>query len=453
MSRGRQNKSSHIDKISNEAYVVHKDGVGAVVSFSDREGGVSIGEVGDVHTSTGPVKIKKWGKNNDLPNEIDKILCDNNIAGALMTTKRDILIGNGIQPYIEVIEKGKRTRMPIERPQQVEEWMEKTDFRKKFLIPGANNLIKVQNNFTEIVFTKGGEVSSVVAHEAKLCRAGEKKSGKVKEYMLCGNWKKSTDKKYPTQAVRAYDGAPKGKAIYHNGDSFFNDGYYNIAAWTGGIEWLELANAIPKFHKNNLENGYSLRYHISIPKDYFLNKQAFEQAGGDQSKIKKCIDEADAAKRAFLDQCIEVLSGIANAGKTIHTTKEWDQFSSQWKEITITPIEADLKDEALLKLFDKSNQATISGQGIHPTLANIESQGKLSSGSEMRNAFNFYVAVKTRTDRNSLLDVWNIICKHNGWDKLKHEEKRIRWQFEDITLAKLDEEKTGVKTPTVTSES
>lgn len=394
-------------------------------------------------------RIKRWGGNNLLPNDIDDILCDNHITGEMMITKREIIGGQGISAYVEKVDKGMRTRLPVEMPEDIEDWMDDVDFYKEYYWPAINNLVKLQNNFTEIMPAHNGKnIGAVKARENKHCRIGEKdENGKVKRYYLSGDW---ADTRKDVLYRNAWNGKVR-HSIYHNGDNFFNDGYYNIPSWMGSLDFIQLANAIAKFHMSNLSNGYSLRYHIQIPVDYFLDHESFEQAAGDKSAEQKCIDAARARKEEFLEKLNEILAGVNNAGRTITTTYEIDQLTKQHKGIKIEPIDADMKDEALIKLLDKVNQAVISGQGIHPTMANIESQGKLSSGSEMRNAFNFWVAIKTRTYRMHVMEVWKIIAKANGWDRLIDPStgKRIRYHVEDITLAKLDEDKSGTSSPVV----
>ncbi|MEO7176717.1 MAG: hypothetical protein ABIV51_12450, partial [Saprospiraceae bacterium] len=90
-----------------------------------------------------------------------------------------------------------------------------------------------------------------------------------------------------------------------------------------------------------------------------------------------------------------------------------------------------------LKLYDKSNQANISGQGIHPVLANIETAGKLSSGSEIRNALIMYITIKAPNPRAILLKPFELVKKLDKWDA------DIFLGFKDVEMTTLDENPKG----------
>ena len=52
----------------------------------------------------------------------------------------------------------------------------------------------------------------------------------------------------------------------------FHDDNYNIPVWEGSADWIELANLIPQWHIKNINAGYSPRWHIEVPLDYFVDK-------------------------------------------------------------------------------------------------------------------------------------------------------------------------------------
>jgi hypothetical protein len=74
------------------------------------------------------------------------------------------------------------------------------------------------------------------------------------------------------------------------------------------------------------------------------------------------------------------------------------------------------------------------------TLAAVDTQGKLSSGSEMRNAYLVYMALKTNAIRSLLLQPLLEIKKINGW------VGEVEFGFEDIEITKLDSNPTGSQT-------
>lgn len=140
-----------------------------------------------------------------------------------------------------------------------------------------------------------------------------------------------------------------------------------------------------------------------------------------------------------MDDINAFLAGENNAGRTIFTKKELDELSKTWKGIEILPLNFDLKDSALLELFDKSNTANFSAQGFHPTLANVETQGRLSSGTEMRNAFLMYVLTSTPQPRKLIFKNIELVKRVNGW------QEDVFYGIRDFELAPLSESKSGVQ--------
>ena len=400
-------------------------------------------------------KIKNWGSDNLLPNRRELTLMDNNIVGSVMTAKRDIILGAGLKPYIEIItgegSKSKREKIPVLMTTEEEDWLESSQFYSEYLEPACESLIKHGNVFAAMMFDAkeaNKHISDIKSYDCKYIRGIVKNKG----FLHHENWAKTNDKNLSYTYIPTYNQDIEKLSIYHTGDRFFNDGIYFHPTYWGGSEWIELANVIPKFHKSNMKNGYVLRYHIEIPADYFLNTTKYQKVKSNSIKAKKCIDRAKAKKQKFINDLNQILAGHDNAGRTITSSKKFDALSKEYIGITITPITVDLQDEKLLKLFTASNQANISAQGIHPTLANIESQGKLSSGSEMRNALNFYTAVKTTVPRRQLLEPWNIVLKRNNMIRKKDGKYTVKWHIEDTVLSKLDEDKSGTTKPKVGSE-
>jgi len=307
----------------------------------------------------------------------------------------------------------------------------------------AKNLLMHANVFTEFIRQRGSEnrIVSIKALESRHIRAEEQDlQGQIPNYYWCGAWNPDKYEKDQTfvREIPNYrpDSEDKQKRfMLHTADDVLSDEYYAIPTWWGGREWISLANIIPYFHSSNLRHGYSIRYHIEIPKDYFKDHNRHQLT---PDKLKQQQEKENAAKQAFLKKLNDFLAGLRNAGRAVITEYEINRAAGKdFPGIKIKPLEVDLQDEALLSLFEKSNQANISAQGIHPTLANIETQGKLSSGSEIRNAFLMYLAIKTPTIRQILLEPIHLVARENGWDQ------DTKFGFRDIEITRLDEDPAG----------
>lgn len=387
-------------------------------------------------------EIWSWGSNNLLPQEREALVLDNNIVPELIATKRDITVGGGLYCYRERFEpdgdgQNKRIVEEVERPAGAKEFFERVD-EMEYLLRSARNLIFHANTFTEFVRDLRGGVRSIKAFQCRNVRPEKMKGGMIPRFFVSGDWSKRTQKEYMPESVEAYKPEEvQKKFMLHCMDDILCDDYLGIPTWWGDRAWIECANAIPIFHINNLRNGYTIRWHIEIPRDYFLDNTAL-QANKDQRDAAKRRE--DEARKAFLERLNEFLAGVEQAGRAIVTEYEINrQLGKEFPGIKITPLNVDLKDSALLALFDKSNDANISAQGIHPTLAAIQTQGKLSSGSEIRNAFNMYVAIKTPVKRAILLKPIELVHKINGWGE------GIKWGFRDIEIVTTDEKPSGIQ--------
>lgn len=389
-------------------------------------------------------EIWSWGKNNLLPQDREALVMDNNIVPELMATKRDITVGGGLMCYVERFKDGKRSIEEVQMPVAARAWFDQlverngTQDLDAYLLKASRNLIYHSNTFTEFVREKGGRIFSMKALEARHLRPERMNDkGKIMNWFWSGNWKEFRKEEYRPQAIPAYQGEAKlqSKYLMHVMDDVLSDEYLGIPTWWGGRAWIECANAIPIFHINNLRNGYTIRWHIEIPKDYFWDYTSQANSPKDKEDAKS---KETKAKQEFLAKLNAFLAGYEQTGRALITEYELNkQLGKDFPGIKVTPLNVDLKDKALLDLFEKSNDANISAQGIHPTLAAIQTQGKLSSGSEIRNAFMMYVAIKTPVKRALLLKPIQHVHKVNGWGD------EIKWGFRDIEITKLDENPAG----------
>lgn len=433
-----------IEEISERIYHL-KDGK-ALVSFSTPSVTSKPGNSGKamkINFGDGKsAEIWSWGSNNLLPEEREQLVLDNNIVPELIATKRDITVGGGLFCFRERFEpdgtgKMKRVIEEVERPAGATEFFERVN-EQEYLLRSCRNLLFHANTFTEFVRDLGGSINSIKAFQCRHVRPEKQKDGIIGRWYISGSWKELRRKEYTPVAVENYK--PKSmqkKFMLHCMDDILCDDYLGIPTWWGDRAWIECANAIPIFHINNLRNGYTIRWHIEIPRDYFLDNTAAQVSKDQRDAAKRREDDA---RKTFLETLNEFLAGVEQAGRAIVTEYEINrQLAKEYPGIKITPLTVDLKDSALLALFDKSNDANISAQGIHPTLAAIQTQGKLSSGSEIRNAFNMYVAIKTPVKRAILLRPIELVHKINGWGD------GIKWGFRDIEITTVDEKPSGIQ--------
>lgn len=421
-------------------FISWDDKNGAILQFT---AGNYNKDLGDEMPLTGNLSgsvMKAWGKDNLLPNRREELLCASNIVPTLICTKRDITIGAGIFCYKEIYKDGQIIIEPTQMPPEVQEFIERLE-EDDYFEDAAGELFKHANIFTEFIRNKGGKIHSLKSIPCKQVRAGvERRMGYIRDFFVCNSWEEGmANVKNKKVRIPGYmPGVKQSKFMYHVGDRLLKpDGTYYCPSYWSGKTWIELANSIPEFHKNNLLNSYSIKYHIQIPKSYFDQKNSISTS---EKNREKAAEELKRAKQKLIDELNSFLAGVENTGRAFFSSYELNMAAGkEFPGIKIEPLKVDMQDEALLKLFDKSNSANISAQGVHPTLAAIETQGKLSSGSEIRNAFLMYVAIKAPNPRKSLLKPLKIVQKANGWPS------DIQFGFRDIEITKLDEDPTGTQ--------
>jgi hypothetical protein len=454
-------QTTSVQRIVQRSYYLHQGQ--AVVSFksSTLSPDVDKGKLEKVSvpgSNEDPVSIMTWGKNNDLPQVMEDLVGANNIVPALMGTKQRILVGNGLMPHVVRYEKkagGKMERIveEVEMPEQVKNWLDGEGWGDgldfwMYLDGAAEEYVKHSLIIPEFVrFARDGQkIKSIEIKECKTMRAAKKDDGRIRAWYWSGHWGKKTKTSAEEETrkitkIEVYTGEERkqGKFIMPVGDYLFNDGYYPIPTWRGSKDWIEMANFIAPFHKANLENGYNIRWHIEIPENYFLDYEKYNGATTEEERAA-LLAEATTKEQAFMDDVNRFLAGIANAGRTVWTKFEWDRASGKkYPGIEIKALEYDMKDESLLKLHDSSLKAAISSQGIHPTLANIETAGKLSSGTEIRNAFLMWLIINTPGARKKMLKPLELVKKVNGWDK------NINYAIRDYELTALSSNSAGMQ--------
>lgn len=435
--------------VNQGAWNVGKPGeiIQAAISFNNED--VQVGAIKTARAKNElpeAVRFREWGKKNDLPQKREQLVNENNIVPALLQTKRDIILGTGLMAYTEKYVEGERVTEEVPMPTQMADFFEKVNI-DRVMEAGARELLIHANIFPEYATDRAGRIIDMKVHRCAYIRAGEKgEDDQVPHWYLSSGWaisrKEEKDKVIKKIPAKTKD-KQVGNYLLHLYDDLCRlDDYYYSPSWWGGWQWVDLANTIPQFHRSNLQHGYTIRYHIELPDDYFADDSMVDQEPEDLDKK----NDVKAAKISeFLDHVNDFLAGADQAGRSIITTYQVVN-GKEIAGVKINKVEVDLHDEALIKLFEASNQANISGQGIHPTLAAIETQGKLSSGSEIRNAFMMYLAIKAPRPRAILLRMLEPVYKANGWDR------SIKLGFRDIQLTTLDESKTGtVETGTVTA--
>jgi hypothetical protein len=427
MSRGkRQRRYAGVEEVGQDVYVLNGahmavefvGGQAKDVNYGPRTAG------GSSASKTTPVP---WGANNDQPDKILQLVHTNHLKPQLLKTERDFLLGSRLGTYVRgITAEGQYKITPVIR-EDIEAWMELVDL-DDCLLSAAYNLVYSGNYFIQISLGAGSEpaVAGVESLDFPFMRAAYVASGKIQDYLYCPDWKAAKpdsikvlpafDKKEPTKFAQF---------CFHGRDRVPGQVFYDVPAWWGSTQWTAVSNLIPLYHESGLLNGYNIKYHIRIPQSYF-NQFTTPEA-------------KQAAKAELLSRLNAMLAGVKNADKAFISEFATDPQTQKplpgWE---IVPIENKMSYEAYDKVNSAANIAHTSSHGIDPSLAGIDTGGKLGgSGSEKRLSHQLHIALRTPTARRILLKFLNDVVRPlMGWTD-------IVFGFEDVQLTTLDENPTG----------
>lgn len=434
---------SKITEVSENMWVVKDHKLAIVFSNTEMQG--DCGKLTKLPVDDGSGrKIMYWGAKNTLPQEREELVRNNGVLGELIKTKRDFTISGGLVFFRRKFVDGKEVKEYVDTPPEIAAFFKRSDL-KKALRKVVKSLYYHGNYFIEFVRDKGGKIFSFRVLECRHMRAVEQNDiGLIPGYYWCGKWHKPRDKDAVLRYIPAYDANRKQpKFVYHSGDDLIYDDYYYAPTWWGDqvVKMIQVANIIPQFHLSNINNGYSIRWWIEVPKNYFSGSPSKATTPEQQ---KEAANAENRAKKEFKQNIDAFLGGPENAGKAVFT--EYDVNVALGKEfpgIKIHTLNYEIKGDELLKLYAAALQTLNASQGIHPTLANVDTAGKLSSGSEMRNAHLVFLKTKTPIPRDIILEFVDLVRTENDW------YMDLECEFRDIEITNLDQNKSGYVEPTM----
>lgn len=411
-----------VDKISKNVYVLTNPRIETSVevvfgdaTYSDQKAKTGVGE----HIA--------WGEKDQILFDLHKLASDSPNKWPLMKTRRDFLLGLGLQVVTRSIENDKFVYKVVddEETWKIMDWLEQSN-HSTLMKKKAMDLIFSGRYFLKVINQLDGGVKfeHVQIFHCRPCKM-EKGESKISKYVLNGNFGTKFFKKTENAYLPAFDPENPKKfavSILDVKDYWSGMVYNTFGEWWGTKGWTEVGNDIPQFHKSGLKNGYNIKYHISIPDDYFSKDEYSE--GETEETLKKRV----------LDEMGEALSGVDNADKTLYTYhKVIAEGRYAESGVKITPLKNEMSDDAYTKLFTTANQVQATGHRTLPTLAGIDTGGKLGgSGKELEVSANYMQNFLTHSDRELLIEDLLIAKKMYGWDSNKF------FRFENIEMYNFD---------------
>ena len=418
---------THIEMIAPSVFASTESGT--VYQFESKNHSRSKPDVQRV----GAKEVIKWGGDNMLPYVNRTILAENDIKQNLIETDVNIAAGQYLYLYSRKVENGKEIITPVEDA-ELTDWLEEFRVHEQFT-ETIQDIKEMGNSWMEFVLNRARtKVVSMNSLDAVDCRLSKNATGSTRrdsEKLLLADWKYGKLLEDEIQQVDLLDiRNPKlgeqVKCALHVKKITSGMPYYQLVEWFGTKDWTEIANIIPKFHKQGLKNGYMLRYHVKIPMSY----------------VEKQNKSPQEVKKDIITELDKVLSGAENAHKTFNSFIN-DKIGLQGtaaSEFKIEKIETDLKDESYLKLHENASMVHARGHNLDPALAGFETQGRMSSGSEIKNKLNFHIAYKTPRIRRIAMAPFLLAKNFNFPDK-----KDIHIGIGDMDFTTLDENPSGAQ--------
>jgi len=390
-----------------------------------------------------------WGDDNLFPQNVLADLEKNSIALRALEKRKTVHFGRGIMPYTESPSEDP-TKNPVRNPVRDPEVLEFFKFNRLNLqwIDLIGSLEMFANGWLEFILNKGKDkINRVIVKDPAYCRNGrmDPRTGRIPNLFYSAQWADGTPSeetgilyKIPMYDPLKYDGKTyrDGKFAYPVYYRSFNKSYYHLSVWnglrTGG--WMAIANMVPALKQAIMKNQMTIKYHIEIPDDYFVNRYP----SPDFTK-----DDREAKKLEVLTEMNKFLSDVENSGKSFLTFTFYNKFKQEyisgWK---INVIDNKLKDDAYLPDSQAANSEILFALGVDPCLigAGIPG-GKLGagSGSDKREAF-WMLNAEMGVYRQISLEPLYFIRDFNGWNP--------EIQFDYVTV---DTSQTQDEHPTKTS--
>lgn len=376
-------------------------------------------------------KYAKAGEDNMLPVNAIKLARGNDSKPELLAKVANYIYGSGPQLFRKIVENGK-IRVEAAEDYEMEAWAEDVEL-DEYYMHAANQWAYFSQVFAQFGLSAFGYVRRLKSMDFVNTRAEvmDPATGRIKNYFILSDWASSVnEEKNPMKVLPAYF-----KGIEQIAPDFLmhvklpvpGQTYYGFANWMGSMNWTKVANLIPLFHAAGLKNGYNIKYHVKVPRQYW---ERYPE------------DKREAKKEEFRQALDKTLSNVENTNKLIISEKDWDP--SVQKEIPgleIIPLNNPNPDKQYIELSKLANQIQASSHGINPALAGIEIGGTLGQNSSaIRLAHLYTIATLTPIPRARISKPVEVACKINRF------KPDLFWGFKDVELSTLDDNPTGTQT-------
>lgn len=384
-------------------------------------------------------EIEPWGIHNWKPQEILATVSNHAYLPGLLNVKTILAIAQGLQTYEKRQEGDEVVNIPI-LDQELEDWFEELEVNE-FAWQTAVDVSHWAGGFTQVITNKrGNEVRDLVRLDVTNCRVDQV----LRHTFAYETWQDILNHSHYTKLPLYKKGEKQKNFAVQSKNTYPGSQCYPVNPAWGAINWIKFANEIPIFKLASIRNGFTIKYHIRIPVDYFLitypEGKTFDKDGKLVENIHAFRKEKELELYTNLNK---YLSGARNANKIV-TSRTWIDPVTQKpiNGLEIEAIEDNYKYDAFIEDLEASDTRILSSQNLFPSIAGIKTINKLGGGgSETRNDFNIASQVLTTQPQELILKPLKIAKKITFPNK-----KNIHLGFKALELATTDLVKSGFVT-------
>ena len=375
-----------------------------------------------------------WGQYDNQPNAMKALIQRNNQVPAQLDAIRDLNYGSGLGFFKRQFTDDGMVKLTPYTDAKLDAWVRKTQINR-YVVSAFNQYGELGNVFTKMAWDVNNNWWKMSVSDAFFTRIVQPAAGKsVTEYVYNPAFGANFGQIGQGQAAyfSAYDpeiGTENKKGavrMFHSKDDRPGNPYYSYPSWWCASPWIELANLIPIFHQNGIQNGYNIKYVIKMPKDYF-DKQ------GNRMLDQKIIDGKWSAWGENLQKWF---TGAKNVNKTLVLRYLRGVDGKSLDNIEVVPLKNEMSDNAYSTVLEMANLSIANSMGILPTLAGVNPGKGNDSGSQIMVMANYQQFCRTGVSRQNTLLPLDFALADMGYTD-------VICAIKEIKLSTLDANPTG----------
>ncbi len=363
-----------------------------------------------------------WGDSNQFPQEVLTDINKNSVALRALDKRKRVHFGRGIIAYRETPGAAGTdpVRVPVTDPDIVEFLrINQVNLIWPDLIMGLETFA---NGWLEFIMNKGRDkINRVFVKDPAYCRnAKMDPANKIPAMYYSAQWEMNPSfDNIKVVSLPMFDQDKYNGTMYadpqfamHIFYRSFNKSFYHLPLWNAvrANKWMYIANSVPALKAAIMKNQMTIKYHITIPDDYFER----EYPAPDYTPEKRATKKLEV-----LNNVNSFLADVDNSGKSFISYSRYNaikmDFVTGWK---IEVIDNKLNNTAYLPDSQAANSEILFAIGVDPCLIGAGNPGEAigaGSGSDKREAY-WMLNADMGTDRSVSLAPLYFIRDFNKWD-------------------------------------